>query len=518
MIQSRVRERRGLTYAFVSIISADGANLPPTAILCAWCQKVGMKLFTAQDDQRSKAFCSELCFTQCRRASFKKNKVSTGASTCATRSNYDVDFQDGEQQLQFCSDKCLNQYKDEHLLPRDSGALQMHTRTSRTPPARPPRGSSRPSSGCATARASRRPPATDTTASSEREDDTRVRWRCHRRFPRCPRRPPSSLGATGQGRRKPSPDSGTGGDPVNLSKRQRTASRPQEAAVAQVLNGAHPRAALKKASLAGLHRPPATIISQQHREVAPRTERPAPPPSSSPGGVPTHHLNGHRSHTPGSPPPLAPLMPPLTLPCRPGPLPEPGGRPFLGHPHPAPFHMFPPPLPPHMRMHPHTARRRWSTPSAGVPPTRPFLAAPPGGSCTTARHGSCSTSGTAPTIGACLAGTEPLLPPPTVMVPYPIFVPIPIPIPIPIPLPLKSLPALQSCSSSSASSSTTTTTTTTASPSAARDHHHHHRHSGKKRSAEHHHPPRTAAAEGHARARRHAGLRGHRGTKTVGPG
>ncbi|XP_077539652.1 sine oculis-binding protein homolog A-like, partial [Haemaphysalis longicornis] len=45
----------------------DGANLPPNCILCAWCQKVGMKLFTLKTTSGSKAFCSELCFTQCRR-------------------------------------------------------------------------------------------------------------------------------------------------------------------------------------------------------------------------------------------------------------------------------------------------------------------------------------------------------------------------------------------------------------------------------------------------------------------
>ena len=45
-------------------------------IVCAWCQKTGMKLFTLRTPAGSKAFCSEICFTQCRRASFKKNKVT----------------------------------------------------------------------------------------------------------------------------------------------------------------------------------------------------------------------------------------------------------------------------------------------------------------------------------------------------------------------------------------------------------------------------------------------------------
>ncbi|KAF8773266.1 Sine oculis-binding protein like protein [Argiope bruennichi] len=53
----------------------DSPNLPPGCIVCAWCQKVGMKLFTLKTPNGCKAFCSELCFTQCRRASFKKNKI-----------------------------------------------------------------------------------------------------------------------------------------------------------------------------------------------------------------------------------------------------------------------------------------------------------------------------------------------------------------------------------------------------------------------------------------------------------
>ena len=86
------------------------ADLPPGYILCAWCQKPGVKLFTLKNSNGMKAFCSELCFTQCRRASFKKNKVCDWCKHVRHTVNY-VDFQDGEQQLQFCSDKCLGQYK-----------------------------------------------------------------------------------------------------------------------------------------------------------------------------------------------------------------------------------------------------------------------------------------------------------------------------------------------------------------------------------------------------------------------
>ncbi|XP_063404949.1 sine oculis-binding protein homolog isoform X1 [Mytilus trossulus] len=92
------------------LTGAPEGTLPAEKIVCAWCQKSGPKLFTLKTSSGSKAFCSEVCFTQCRRASFKKNKVCDWCKHVRHTVNY-VDFQDGEQQLQFCSAKCLNQYK-----------------------------------------------------------------------------------------------------------------------------------------------------------------------------------------------------------------------------------------------------------------------------------------------------------------------------------------------------------------------------------------------------------------------
>ncbi|GAB1605095.1 sine oculis-binding protein homolog A-like isoform X1 [Argonauta hians] len=88
----------------------NNEKLPSGYIICAWCQKPGLKLFTLKTLNGSKVFCSEVCFTQCRRASFKKNKICDWCKHVRHTVNY-VDFQDGEQQLQFCSEKCLNQYK-----------------------------------------------------------------------------------------------------------------------------------------------------------------------------------------------------------------------------------------------------------------------------------------------------------------------------------------------------------------------------------------------------------------------
>lgn len=55
-------------------------------------------------------FCSESCFTQSRRASYKRAKTCDWCKHIRHAVSY-VDFQDGASQLQFCSDKCLNQYK-----------------------------------------------------------------------------------------------------------------------------------------------------------------------------------------------------------------------------------------------------------------------------------------------------------------------------------------------------------------------------------------------------------------------
>ncbi|CAH1799088.1 unnamed protein product [Owenia fusiformis] len=95
--------------------------------LCNWCQKFGVTLYSLKTTNGTKKFCSEDCFTQCRRASFKKNKICDWCKHVRHTADY-VEFQDGEQQFQFCSDKCLNQYKmnifcyeaQEHLIQMQS--------------------------------------------------------------------------------------------------------------------------------------------------------------------------------------------------------------------------------------------------------------------------------------------------------------------------------------------------------------------------------------------------------------
>jgi hypothetical protein len=45
--------------------------------MCAWCQKVGVKRYSLNMGTELKSFCSEKCFAACRRAYFKRNKVSS---------------------------------------------------------------------------------------------------------------------------------------------------------------------------------------------------------------------------------------------------------------------------------------------------------------------------------------------------------------------------------------------------------------------------------------------------------
>ncbi|KAL5010523.1 hypothetical protein ScPMuIL_012828 [Solemya velum] len=88
----------------------EGSLPSGCSVNCAWCQKPGSKLFPLTTGNGVKAFCSEPCFSLCRRASFKQSKKCEWCKHIRHTVNY-VDFQDGDHQLQFCSEKCLNQFK-----------------------------------------------------------------------------------------------------------------------------------------------------------------------------------------------------------------------------------------------------------------------------------------------------------------------------------------------------------------------------------------------------------------------
>lgn len=56
----------------ISVVEDDVSNVQ---IMCAWCQKVGIKRYSLSMGSEVKCFCSEKCFAACRRAYFKRNKV-----------------------------------------------------------------------------------------------------------------------------------------------------------------------------------------------------------------------------------------------------------------------------------------------------------------------------------------------------------------------------------------------------------------------------------------------------------
>ncbi|KAI3364238.1 hypothetical protein L3Q82_011040 [Scortum barcoo] len=111
-------------------------------IVCVWCQKEGVKRYSLCMGSELKSFCSEKCFAACRRAYFKRNKardedlhgerspqhphtedsprlvlkINSNVRVCdwckhVRHTKEYLDFGSGEERLQFCSTKCLNQYK-----------------------------------------------------------------------------------------------------------------------------------------------------------------------------------------------------------------------------------------------------------------------------------------------------------------------------------------------------------------------------------------------------------------------
>ncbi|XP_058826679.1 sine oculis-binding protein homolog [Topomyia yanbarensis] len=79
--------------------------------ICQWCRRgVPPNQTGILGTTEGTIFCSESCFSQSRRASFKRAKMCDWCRHVRHAVSY-VDFQDGVTQLQFCSDKCLNQYK-----------------------------------------------------------------------------------------------------------------------------------------------------------------------------------------------------------------------------------------------------------------------------------------------------------------------------------------------------------------------------------------------------------------------
>ncbi|KAL1131260.1 hypothetical protein AAG570_010878, partial [Ranatra chinensis] len=302
-------------------------SVPAGCLCCAWCQKVGnASQFSFKTPSGNKVFCSEVCFTQCRRANFKRNKTCDWCRHVRHTVNY-VDFQDGDHQLQFCSDKCLNQYKMNIFCKETQAHLELHPHIQDAAAA-----AAGTSSNCA-ANNLITPELWMRDCRSQSPDTDRSAT---------PPRIPSPLIEI-----KMSPP----GSPRSADPRHRI--NPQ----------------LHKKS----HRDPKRTSSS-----SPRSGGSVSPPKSS-------HFQPH-------------LLPPPH---------------FLPHDHPRHPIFFPPGfLPPPQLFSP---LQRPPPPRKMQPINRPPLQPPPLLPIQFPQHS--------------------LLPPPTTLIPYPLFVPIPVPIPIPIPLP-----------------------------------------------------------------------------------
>ncbi|TRY98810.1 hypothetical protein DNTS_021084 [Danionella cerebrum] len=394
----------------------DGSNVQ---IMCAWCQKVGVKRYSLSMGSELKSFCSEKCFAACRRAYFKRNKareeegipqhtVAKETPRLVLKTNSDVlvcdwckhirhtkeylDFGAGERRLQFCSAKCLNQYKMDIFYKETQAAL--------------------PGGLC-------NPPIPTSEAKSEIGSGVQLltpeSWSAPLNELRS-RKPPSPGGAiTGAG-----PPGSASGSPSETgtvcSSSSSTSSsssstkiptpRPHES---PVLGPPHPP------PMAGLHPGLGVPPGNPPMVMTPRGPIPLPvfmehqmmqhirPPFLRPPGPNSPHSN---PMIPGIGPP-----PPRTL----GPPSSPMHRPLLSpHIHPSSTPNLtgnPPILPPHHASH--------------IPglPFHPVNMMPPG------------PIPVPPIMNIGMPSLAPLVPPPTLLVPYPVIVPLPVPIPIPVPIP-----------------------------------------------------------------------------------
>ncbi|XP_056422221.1 sine oculis-binding protein homolog isoform X2 [Hyla sarda] len=394
-------------------------------IMCAWCQKVGIKRYSLSMGSEVKSFCSEKCFAACRRAYFKRNKArdedghgenfpqqhyAKETPRLAFKNNCELlvcdwckhirhtkeylDFGDGERRLQFCSAKCLNQYKMDIFYKETQANL--------------------PAGLCNTLH----PPVDNKAEGTGVQLLTPDSW---------------NIPLTDARRKVPSPVSAAGQMQGPGSSASTTAS-PSEIANSSVTKIPTPV--------------PKSIPLNDSPNIAPV---PVPPPGSivPPMGVPPRSppmimtnrgpvplpifmeqqiinqirppfLRGPHGSNPNSP------MPSQMIP---GMGPPPGGPRVMG-PTSSPMHR--PMLSPHI--HPPTTPTMPGNPPGLIPPH------PPGGPIPSLPFPPMGMMPNGPIhmpqmVNFGLPSLAPLVPPPTLLVPYPVIVPLPVPIPIPIPIP-----------------------------------------------------------------------------------
>nr|XP_044248867.1 sine oculis-binding protein homolog [Drosophila takahashii] len=360
---------------------------------CCWCHRPiaenAPDYLTSCDGPR---YCSESCFAQSRRASFKKAKTCDWCKHVRHAVSY-VDFQDGASQLQFCSEKCLNQYKMQIFCHETQAHLDMHPHLRDqamdagseagliTPDLWLRNCRSRSASPASTLSVSPGPPAVPTPPPPSHH----------------PSKPLISVAPVSKLLAQKSP----GGAPP-----------PPPPPVQRHLGAKLGRRKRRGLSSSSGSETVASLLQKQQQHQQQQQQHQAPPTLTADFGgssVPLPPLspmpNVQESPQQQAPPQVAP---PQALPRGPTAIPSSYfATPSNGVPH--PFAGRPPP-PPHHFMHPppHGMMPRGFGPPPFGPPLPPQM----------------------PELGSLLGA----VPPVTVMVPYPIIIPLPIPIPVPLPV------------------------------------------------------------------------------------
>ncbi|KAL6095874.1 uncharacterized protein ACO6RY_09703 [Pungitius sinensis] len=370
-------------------------------IVCVWCQKEGVKRYSLCMGSELKSFCSEKCFAACRRAYFKRNKArdedlhgerspqhphTEDSPRLVLKINSNVrslspvpqvcdwckhvrhtkeylDFGSGEERLQFCSTKCLNQYKMDVFYREARAALTSSS---------PSRTSQDGRADIIVAGQKLLTPESWSSSAGEAR---------HRNL--SPRGPTPNHGSAESNSMSPS-ETSTSNSKIPIPG-LRTLDRPIQPPPPARDVSPHP---------APLHPPPHPHMPLEHQPV-PHIHVPfiRPPLHAqslkSPLGNPPRH--------PG--PPLSPIHRP---PHSPHLQPPTSSMNLPGMMHPFPGAYFP----------------GFHTPSLNMMQRGPVPMPP--------------------IMNYGIPSFSPLLPHPTVLVPYPIIVPLPVPIPIPIPFPFPS--------------------------------------------------------------------------------
>ncbi|XP_042360027.1 sine oculis-binding protein homolog isoform X2 [Plectropomus leopardus] len=373
-------------------------------IVCVWCQKEGVKRYSLCMGSELKSFCSEKCFAACRRAYFKRNKardedlhgerspqhphtedsprlvlkINSNVRVCdwckhVRHTKEYLDFGSGEERLQFCSTKCLNQYKMDVFYREARAALTSSS---------PSRSSQEGRADAIVAGQKLLTPESWSSSSSAGEAR-------HRNL--SPKGPTSMHGSAESTSVSPS-EASSSNSKVPVSG-LRTLERPIQPPPPPVEVSPHP---------APIHPPPRPPL--EHQPV-PQIPMPFIRPPLHAQGLKSPLANPPRHPGPPSSPihrpPHSPHLQPPTSSMNP---------PGLIHPFPGAY--FPGLHSPPINMMPR-----------GPVPMPPIM-----------NYG--------------IPSFSPLLPQPTVLVPYPIIVPLPVPIPIPIPIPVPSKATLETPSHS----------------------------------------------------------------------